>query len=230
MLCLTSLCTAAEIHASVSDYRTDGTPAYRGGVKSTDNQTLTHANPEATIMSGKPAFAVGTNLLYDLLLVPNITVKAAFADRLTLDADWMCAWWSRKSRHRYYRIYGGDIDIAYRLSPSASPFAGHHLGLYASLVCYDFQFGRKNKGLLSDKYNYAVGISYAYSLPLAPRLNLDFSLGVGYMWGQFKKHSPIDDHDVWVSTHKNHWIGPTRLGVTLTWLLGSATNAKGGKR
>ena len=111
-----------------------------------------------------------------------------------------------------------------------SPLGGHYIGVYGSLACYDFQAGRRHTGILSDKYNYAVVLSYTYSLPISRHLNIDFNLGVGYLWGRYKKHIPIDDCDVWLSTHKLDWVGPTRIGVTLVWLAGGSVknNRKGG--
>lgn len=165
--------------------------------------------------------------------MPNIALKTPLSDHVVIGADWMCAWWSKKRDHFYYRVYGGDIDISYRIGRKINrhdPFSGHHLGIYASLVCYDFQFGGNHTGILSDKFNYAAGISYAYSLPVSRKFNIDFSIGAGYMWGRFKKHIPIDDHDVWKSTHTHSWFGPTRLGISLVYLLGPSTFNSGEKR
>lgn len=179
-----------------------------------------------------PHIALSTNMLYDLVCVPNIAVGVALSDRITVGADWMCAWWSRKPDHFYYRVYGGDVDLRYCLfgGSESDPFSGHHIGLYASMVCYDFQFGNHHTGVLSDKWNYAAGVSYTWSLPVGRKFNIDFSAGVGYMWGRFKKHYPIDDHDVWKSTHRQSWFGPTRLGVSLTYLLGPSTFNPSGKK
>ena len=149
-----------------------------------------------------------------------------------MQADWMYARWSNHDRRRYWRIYGGDIEARYRIGARAkgSTLGGHYVGAYASIACYDFQAGRGHTGILSDKYNYAAGVSYTYSLPVSARFNIDFSLGVGYLWGIYKKHTPIDDCDVWLSTHKLGWFGPTRVGITLVWLIGNAVknDRKGG--
>ena len=61
---------------------------------------------------------------------------------------------------------------------------------------------------MGDKFNYAAGISYGYSLPVARRLNIDFALGIGYMWGRYMKQRLIDTHDVWQSTHNRRWFDP----------------------
>lgn len=177
---------------------------------------------------------VSTNLLYDAALTPNIGAGISVGDRVTLLADWMYARWSNHNKRRYWRIYGGDVEVRYRIGArrEGSPLGGHYIGAYGSLACYDFQAGLSHTGVLSDTYNYAVGVSYTYSLPISTHFNIDFSLGIGYLWGKYKKHTPIDDCDVWLSTHKLKWLGPTRAGVSLVWLIGNRVknSRKGGSR
>jgi hypothetical protein len=85
-------------------------------------------------------------------------------------------------------------------------------------VTYDFALG--NSGYVSDKWNYAVGVSYGYSLPISKRLNIDFSMGVGYMWGKYNKYIPVDDCYVWQASKSRRWIGPTKAEITLVWQIG----------
>lgn len=195
--------------------------------------------PEAiTVRSASsPRFFMTTNLLYDAALTPNIGIGVCFGGRFTIFADWMHAWWSNREKRRYWRIYGGDIEARVQLGHGRSdnPLSGHRVGVYASLVTYDFQFGRTRTGVMADKYNYAAGLSYGYSLPVGRRLNLDFSIGVGYAWGRYMKQHLEDDHDVWQSTHSKRWFGPTRAEIGLTWLIGKGNvntprNRKGGDR
>lgn len=193
---------------------------------------------EATVPVRRHSFAdnlyVSTNMLYDAALTPNIGLGLRINDRLSVTADWMYARWNNRNRRRYWRIYGGDIEVRYRIGKTRqdSPLGGHHIGVYGSMACYDFQAGRSHRGVLSDKYNYAAGLSYTYTLPVSTHFNIDFSVGFGYLWGTYKRHTPIDDCDVWLSTHKLGWFGPTKAGVSLVWLLGKSVknNRKGGER
>lgn len=191
----------------------------------------TESRPHSGYGFGSRLF-ITTNMLYDIAMTPNIGVGMRVSDRVTILADWMYARWNNHEKRLYWRIYGGDVEVRRRLGRQmkGSPLGGHHLGAYASMVCYDFQAGRTHTGVLSDKYNYTAGLSYTYSLPVSSRLNIDFNLGVGYLWGTYKKHIPVDEHDVWLSTHKLGWFGPTRVGITLIWLVGNnvANNKKGG--
>ena len=67
---------------------------------------------------------------------------------------------------------------------------------------YDFELGGtgymggKPGGTLWEKMNYAVGLEYGYSLPVARRLNLDFVIGLGYWGGEYHTYDPVDDHYV----------------------------------
>lgn len=60
--------------------------------------------------------------------------------------------------------------------------------------------GGEPGGMLWDKTNYAAGVEYGYSLPIANRLNIDFTLGVGYWGGKYYEYVPLDSHYVWQAT------------------------------
>ena len=189
----------------------------------------------------KPFYmAVKTNMLYDVLVVPNIGVEFYLGKNWSVSGNWMYGWWDKSSKHRYWRVYGGDIAIRKLLGKKATekPLTGHHLGLYGQLFTFDFEWGGtgymggRPGETLWDSPNYAVGVEYGYSLPVARRLNIDFSVGVGYWGGKYYTYSPLDGHDVWESTKNRHWFGPTKAEVSLVWLLGrdNSNNRKGGMK
>lgn len=173
-----------------------------------------------------------TNMLYDLLAVPNIGVEFYLGRNWSVAGNWMYAWWKTDRHHRYWRTYGGDIAVRRWFGRKAGekPLTGHHFGLYGQLVTYDFEWG--GKGYLGDKWSYAGGVEYGYSLPVARRLNIDFTLGAGYLGGEYKTYNPMDGHYVWQSTKDRHWFGPTKAEVSLVWLIGrgNSNSKKGGAR
>lgn len=185
---------------------------------------------------------LSTNMLYDLAVVPNIGVEFYLGKNLSVDANWMYAWWSKNRRHRYWRIYGGDIELRWWFGTKAleKPLTGHHIGVYFQALTYDFEFG--GKGYMGgkpgrplwDRATVGGGISYGYSLPVARRLNIDFELGIGYLGGKCLEYKVIDDHYVWQSTKQRHWFGPTKLEVSLVWLIGNGNfnvkKEKGGRK
>lgn len=157
----------------------------------------------------KPFYmAAHTNLVQDALLTPNLGLEFYLGRRWSIGGNWHYAWWSDDSRHRYWRNYGGDIYLRRWLGQRAEdkPLTGHHLGLMASLYTYDYEWG--GKGYIGGKPgknlwespNYAFGVEYGYSLPIARRWNLDFTVGVGYMGGKEVEYEPRDHCYVWRKT------------------------------
>lgn len=189
----------------------------------------------------KPFYmSVKTNMLYDVLAVPNIGIEFYLGKGWSICGNWMYAWWDSDNRSRYWRIYGGDIAVRKWLGQKASekPLTGHHIGIYGQAFTYDFEWGGigymggEPGGTLWDSANYAVGVEYGYSLPVAKRLNIDFTIGVGYWGGKYYEYEPLDGHNVWQVTKQRHWFGPTKAEISLVWLLGNGNSnkSKGGIR
>jgi len=183
---------------------------------------------------------IRTNMLYDLLAVPNIGVEFYLGKGWSVVANWMYGWWKTDRRHWYWRTYGGDIAVRRWFGRAAKekPLTGHHLGVYGQIFTYDFEtggrgyMGGKPGGTILDKMNYAVGVEYGYSRPIAQRLNIDFTIGLGYWGGTYHEYRPIDGCYVWQATKRRKWFGPTKAEVSLVWLIGhgNRNKEKGGRR
>ena len=183
---------------------------------------------------------VRTNMLYGALLVPNVGIEFYLGKAWSFAANWMYGWWKRDRRHWYWRVYGGDIAVRKWFGGAAreKPLTGHHLGIYGQIFTYDFEtgglgyMGGRPGGTLWGRMNYAAGVEYGYSLPVARRLNVDFTIGVGYWGGTYHEYKPVDDCYVWQSTRQRHWLGPTKAEVSLVWLVGCGNynGEKGGGR
>ena len=199
--------------------------------------------PEPIVDTKQPAyFAIKTNMLYDALLVPNVGVEFSLGKRWSVAADWMYGWWSRNKSNRYWRVYGGGLTVRKYFGAKATekPLQGHHIGINAQMLTYDIEFGGKGYmggkpgGTLWDRMNYTIGAEYGYSMPVARRLNIDFSLAAGYMGGRYYEYTPLDGHYVWQATKNRKWIGPTKVEVSLVWLLGhgnyNTKTKKGGEK
>ena len=183
---------------------------------------------------------IKTNMLYDALALPSIGVEFYLGKEWSIAGNWTYGWWDKNSAHRYWRAYGGDIAVRRWFGKAAKekPLTGHHLGIYAGVVTYDFEFGGKGYlgGLpgktLWDRCNYMAGVEYGYSLPIARRLNIDFTLGIGYLWGKMIEYKPYGNEYVWQNTKRVNRIGPTKAEVSLVWLIGcdNYNRRKGGMR
>ncbi len=199
----------------------------------------TAALPFMTMKSdaGKPFYmAVKTNMLYDAALLPNLGAEFYVGKNWSVFGDWMYGWWDRNSTHFYWRAYGGTVGVRRWFGRAADlkPLTGHHLGLFAGAVTFDFELGGQGymggvpKGTLWDRALVVAGVEYGYSLPVTPRLNIDFTIGLGYMGGKVIKYSPYENFYRWESTDRMNWVGPTKLEVALVWLIGHGNvNRKG---
>lgn len=181
--------------------------------------------------------ALKTNMLYDVLAVPNISAEFYLGKNWSVVGNWMYGWWKTDARHRYWRIYGGDIAARWWFGSQAhrKPLTGHHVGVYGGVVTYDFEWGGEGYmgGLpgrtLWDRCMKVCGLEYGYSLPIARRLNIDFTIGIGYMGGKYLKYVPDDKFYVWKSTNRLNWFGPTKAEISLVWLIGHG-NYNSGKK
>lgn len=163
---------------------------------------------------------IGTNLLYDMAAVPHLSADLYLGKNWSLNLNYIWGWWKTDKRHRYWRLESGDLEIRRWFGEAAGrkPLTGHHIGIYGQRITYDFEWGKR--GYLGDRWIYGVGLSYGYSLPIATRWNLNFTLGLGYLGGTYKEYLPIGGRYIWQATKKQRWLGPTKMEVTLTWLVG----------
>ena len=171
--------------------------------------------PEPTPVSHR-VIHLSTNMLYDVALVPNVGIEYAFAPQWSARVHGLFAWWSNDARHRYWRVAGGSAELRYWLESQADAdgLRGHHIGVYAGAYTYDFELG--NSGQMAD-FNYSVGLSYGYSIPLAHRLSLDMGLSVGYIGGSYIKYNYADGCYIWQSDMRRRYVGLTRAEVALVW-------------
>ena len=171
---------------------------------------------------------IKTNTLYDAALTPNIGLEAGLGNGWSIVGNVMYGWWTDRSRF-YWRAFATDLGVRKYFGnhrTDENSLSGHHLGLYAGMMTWDFEIG--GRGYICDyreEWGRYFGIDYGYSLPIARNLNLDFSLGLGYAGGRYMEYLPAlnafpeEWHYVWQSTNKLHYFGPTRLEISLVWML-----------
>ncbi|MDE6134479.1 MAG: DUF3575 domain-containing protein, partial [Muribaculaceae bacterium] len=171
----------------------------------------------------RPRWALRTNLLFDVLAAPTIGAELYIARGFSVQAQWTYAWWSHRASNFFYRIYGGDFGFRWWFGRQAASqrLSGHHIGVYAQAAIWDFEFGGRGYmggvpgTTILDRANIGGGVEYGYSLPVARRLNMDFSIGLGYMGGSCREYIPQCGFYVWQATRKLNYIGPTKAEVSL---------------
>ena len=190
--------------------------------------------------------AVKTNLLYDALLTPNIAVEFYLGRRWSIEGEFNYAWWNFHDRH-FHRIEMGGVEVRRWIGRKHdNPLTGWFVGAYGFAGNYDLMYKssiseksgrpgyleRENSGL--HHLTYSAGLSAGYSVPIAKRLNLEFELGLGYLWGLYSTYEYDAEYRDYhyVDTKKRHYFGPTKVEISLSWLIGSGYNikTKGGRK
>lgn len=124
---------------------TDETVTEDMKTETVSNHVTESVSNAASFKSNPLYLALSTNMLYDALAIPNMGIEAYIGKNISIGANWMHAWWSYDRRHRYWRLYGGEINIRYWFGNAAhtKPLTGHHIGIYAQTLTFDFEFGGK---------------------------------------------------------------------------------------
>jgi hypothetical protein len=164
---------------------------------------------------------VKTNTLYDAALCPNIGTEIQTDLGIAWQIDYIGAWWNSDAKHRYWSNYALQTEIRYYFNHTSmdAPFSRHHLGLYAQLATYDFEFGGTGYMCRDLDKSFGFGTSYGYSLPVGERWNLDFTFGIGYFESKYEVYEPYINDYRRTDRRRLTFFGPTKLEVSLVWNL-----------
>lgn len=192
----------------------------------------------------KTIVAFRTNLLYDALTLLNIGIEYPFyKDRFSIVYDHQFPWWRggdfrNKFCLRYLQMCG---ELRWWFLPKPieknekhkqrDRLIGHFIGPYMMGGKYDFQ--RKRDICYQGEF-WSAGFTYGYVMPLGKsRLNMEFSISLGYASIQYRHFFPAEDYSKLFLDPDNigkwKYLGITKVGITLTYPL-TVSNKKGGKR
>lgn len=175
------------------------------------------------------------NLLYDIALLPNLSVEIPFGPNYNwsagIEGNW--SWWNTNADSYYYhRIQTAGVELRrWFANKTENPLNGWFVGAYGYGGTYDirlFTNDKSDKGYLSNR-SYSAGLTFGYVMPIAKRFNLEFGLGVGYFGGKYYKYNIGDCEECLfplASTHQRNYFGPTKANISLVWLIGSGVNKK----
>lgn len=187
---------------------------------------LVEAQDASTIQPG--GVALRTNMLYDVVVAPNIGLEARIADKWSVAASGVYGWMDGSPWYDNIRVVAGDAELRYWLTGNAMR-QGLHIGAYGAVYRYDFLFGNKGE---EAKANWGTGLSCGYAVSLDRHFSIDFSIGIGYVGGRYQSYEVTDDayhHNVWTADKIRHYIGPTKAEISLVWhIFGLSSQQKKG--
>lgn len=163
-----------------------------------------------------PRLALKTNLFYLSALLLNAEAEYFLKGRWSVNLDFQYAWWSRRSKHKYYRVAAVSPELRYWFA-SRERFRGHFGGFYLGTGLYEFMF--KPTHGIQGEFFIAGGLTYGYAFPLTRYLRMELSLGVGYMMTEYRQYHWDRGCYVYEKTQRYTYFGPTKAKVSLVWPL-----------
>lgn len=172
-------------------------------------------------ISHSPSVSIKTNILYDLTTSFNLGVEVRTASKYTLDISTNYNPWTF-SGNKKFKHFMVQPEFRYWI---CEPFNGHFWGIHALYSRYNaggikLPFIHEQK-IESTRYQgnlFGAGISYGYQWLLAPRWNLELTIGAGYAYLDYKA---FECRTCGSELYKKdrHYIGPTKLGVSLMYII-----------
>lgn len=173
--------------------------------------------------------ALKTNLLYDLVSWVNFSVEVpVYRDRWSVLYYHQFPWWRwGKADNEFcmrFLSIGAEARYWFRPMPrletsrrvKRDKLMGHFVGIYAESGKWDFE---RKRDICYQGEHWSAGLSYGYAMPIGKRLNLEFSLSVGYASIPHRNYYPSDDYKLLIHNPEKdgtwHYFGPTKAQVSL---------------
>ena len=176
--------------------------------------------------------------------IPNVAIEYyPLRGHFTFGASFDCPWWQNYKDHKYFQVRNYQVEARYYFRDGSVDKVGHgngaayrgwylqayaHTGLFG--ICFDEKRGWEGEG-------FGGGLGVGYVLPLTKKghWRLEFGLQAGVFWTKYDPYQYEsvlypDRHDnlyyyKWNNfgnyfsrrKHNLTWIGPTRVGITLSY-------------
>lgn len=170
-----------------------------------------------------PLFALKTNLLFDVALIPNFEIEIPIGRHWSVNGEYMFPWWLLDGDKYCLEIMAGGLEVRYwpqlyRQRKRQDILTGHFVGLYAGGGKYDLQW--KTNGYQGEFF-IAAGFSYGYAHKLSRHLHLEFNIGIGLLRTDYRHYHARNNYQTlqWQENGRYTWFGPTKAKVSLIWLL-----------
>lgn len=168
--------------------------------------------------------AIKSNLLYDVLLSPNLGVEVGVAPKWSLELSGNFNDW-RVDGHSWKHWFV-QPEARYWL---CERFGGHFVALHA--IAGEYNFGNMKNSVsflgsdfskLSDRryqgWGAGVGVGYGYTWMLSRHWSMEAEIGVGWIYTRYDSYpcrncgNKIDNNRV------HNYVGPTKAAVNLIYV------------
>ncbi len=174
--------------------------------------------------------------------IPNVSIEYyPLHGHYTLGASFDCPWWiGNTTNHKYFELRNYTVEGRYYLRNSDLSYIDHKAafkGLYFSAYVNNFlyQLGfNARKGWVGEGLGAGLGLGYVMPLSRKQHWRLEFGATFGFFWTKYDPFvygCPVEniedglyyynytgDADLFKERqHRFLWLGPTRVGISLTY-------------
>ena len=169
-------------------------------------------------------FAVKTNLLYDATATVNVGAEVGFAPRWTFDLSGNYNAWSISERKLKHWMVQPEFRYWF-----CERFQDHFIAVHAlggqynvGFIPNDLNVLGKDLSVLSDHrfqgFFAGAGIAYGYAWALTEHLNLEFELGVGYVYTRYDEFECFGCGKKIAEDVPVNYVGPTKAAIGLVYV------------
>lgn len=191
----------------------------------------------ASLRLAEPMLSVKNNLLYDAFWMPRfgyapvVNIMAEYYphnSRWSFVLEYDFPWWYRDAKHKYFQILNWTAE-ARRYFQKKAVRTGLYIDGYAQYNYWDFSFNKED-GYQGEGFGVGAGIGYVWRLGHSKRWKIEVSGKVGFYNSVYDPYHAGDpykgkyyyDWDGAINefVRRNHgwtWVGPTGLGVTISY-------------
>ena len=176
----------------------------------------------------RPLMNVHTNMLYDVLLTPNVGVEFYIGNRWAVAADYTFPWWSHDESHRYYQLLDLELE-GRRYFKKDATHTGHYLSLYGQGNLYDLSFDAQ-RAWQGEGWGAGLGYGYVWAPWKNDRWKLEAFIRFGYYQSLYDPYHAGDPYkgkyyydwngpveDFVRRNHRLRWLGPTGIGINISY-------------
>ena len=167
----------------------------------------------------RPLLAVGTNVLYDFLLMPSVNIEVPIRNRVSLYADHVFPWWVfRNNASCVQNLHTkGGVRVWLGDRTQKRTLEGWWVGLNGGAATGDFE--PDGKGYQWQAFGTSFEGGYQFAFGRAWRLGL--GLDLGYYRYRYDRYEGFHNHRylVWKESGAGNWFGPTALHFDLKYLI-----------
>ena len=165
--------------------------------------------PATTGDNGLYRFALRANLLRWATLTPDLGIEWRINPSwgILVNGSWTSWTWNDKNRR--YALWEVSPEVRYYIGKEKRGY----LGAMYKVGQFNYKFSATGKqGDLTGG-----SITGGYRLRLNRSLDLDFSLGMGYLRADYDRYTVTGGVRVRDGKGSKDWWGPVSAGITLTW-------------